>query len=701
MADLILELYSEELPVLAQVSAEQGFETLFGQSLEKNRIPFTSCKVFSGPCRITICVDGLPIYVNQEPQVIKGPKTNAAKEYVEGFCRKYEIDYKDLKEEGEYFLYQKEGLQQECRVILTRLIPEILAKHTWKNSMRWGEHNCIWPRPLKNIMCLFGGRVLHFFYHHLETNNVTFGHKFLSRNKNRKQSFLSKVEVNNWSDYTSALKNNGVLLNRKDRINSIKEQACSLLEEVGLRKEICPDLLIDVACNVELPFVMLGKIPKEHMSLPAEVIVTVMKIHQKYFPTYWEKTGLLAPYFIFVSNCDSSDNILLGNERVLKARLADAHFLYDKDLQISIEQRYEQLSKIAFHAKLGSIQDKAARLEKLANIFNSYLQKTEQDLLILAARFCKCDLAGDVVSDIATLEGHIGYCYAIAAKYDLDVALAIKDHYRPAGIKDSLPSTVLGLCLSLIDKTDSLVGMYVAGERSTGNKDPYGLRRSALGIIRILASKDFSFSVDLEALICEAIKLYTVEENVLESLKQEILDFIKQRHKNLLKADFCDSVINAVIDFAEYDIASTYQKSLEVQKFVSSDIYEFVSLSFKRVFNLVSTNSDLLGKARKDFYLNTGNLTSSTALIKMFGSRYSEDLKETAIVEILEALDSYDSSTYGQSCLLRLISLWNLSNALNKFIDKMKISENLFRIILLFEVLERFNSVIVFERLNS
>jgi glycyl-tRNA synthetase beta chain len=701
MADLILELYSEELPVSAQISAEQGFKPLFAQFLEKNRIPFTSCSVFSGPCRITIYVEGLPIYVNQDPEIIKGPKIGAPQDHIEGFCRKYEIDFDLLREEGEHFFYHKAGLQQECRVILTHIIPEILGKYVWSTSMRWGEHNCLWPRPLKNILCLFGGRVLHFSYHHLESNNLTFGHKFLSKNKNRKQAFLSKIEVNNWNDYTLALENNGVVLDQKDRIQSIKEQAFVLLEDAGLKRELCPNLLMEAACNVELPFVMLGKIAQAYMSLPDEIIVTVMRVHQKYFPTYYGDSGLLAPYFLFVSNCDPNEDILRGNEGVLRARLADAYFLYKKDLQVSIEQRYEQLSKVAFHAKLGSIQDKSIRLEQLTNVFSMHLSKADQSNFALAAKFCKCDLVGDVVSDLATLEGHMAYRYAIVVKYDLDAALAMRDHYKPAGLKDSLPSTNLGLCLSLIDKIDSLVGMYIAGERSTGNKDPYGLRRFALGIIRVFAAKEFSIEIELETLIRESIKLYGVQESAIEVLKQEILDFIKLRHKNLLKADFDNTIINSVIDFSEYDIASAYQKSLEVQKFVSSSIFEMVSQSFKRVFNLVSANADLLSKARRDFCLNIGNVMSADSLIKAFGPQYSEDLNESSVICMLETLDSYDLSTRGQSYLLHLSNLEHLSAALNNFIDRMKISENLFRIVLLSEVLERFNSVVVFERLNS
>lgn len=681
MADLILELYSEELPLAAQTAAEVGYKLALRLAFEKTYISFNSLQVFCGPCRITIYATGLPTHVNKSAQVIKGPRISASKESVEGFCRKHSIDFDSLALHEGYYFYHKPSFQEECRIILAQILPEILSAYTWNNTMRWGEHNCLWPRPLKNIMCIFDDKVLPFSYHHLEVNEFTFGHKFLTQKDSDKG-----IKVSNWLEYTLALEKNSVVLKSDDRVLMIKEQALKLLNANLLADVLCPDLLIDIAGTVEMPFVMMGKIPTEYMALPAEVINTVMRVHQKYFATYDVKTKEIAPYFLFVSNCPANEAILSGNERVLKARLADAHFLYEKDLKIPVEIRYEQLSNLTFHASLGSVQKKSQRLESLSSaLLPSDLEKED---LVLAARLCKCDLAGDVVSDLPSLQGYIGYHYAINAKYSANVALAIKEHYLPAGLKDNLPHTNLGLLLSLIDKVDSLTGMYVAGEIATGNKDPYGLRRLALGIIRIFSSGRVHRDVNLQNLLLESIKLYEVKEG--KNLCEEIFAFIKMRHKHLLKCDFEATIVDAVIDFANYKVDDAYDHALQMQKFKNSEIYEFVLQTFKRIRNLLNANVHLL----EGFLMQDISLEAIT-------QKHKAQTNEEYSAGVLSALTEYDALTLKQDRIVKLVHLNLLCSALTVFVENVQIAGNPLRVLLLACALERFNSLASFDHLRT
>jgi glycyl-tRNA synthetase beta chain len=555
--------------------------------------------------------------------------------------------------------------------------------------MRWGENNYLWPRPLRNILCLFDGKILQFSYHDLKTNNVTFGHKFLSKKIDREQLLLSEIKVNNWQEYLLALRNNGVILDQKERSENIRDQAMMLLRASGLKEKLCSDLLVDVVGTVELPFVMLGTIPAMYMSLPEEIITTVMRVHQKYFPTYEKSNGNLAPYFLSVGNGDPHETVKFGNERVLGARLADAYFLYGQDLAVPIQQRYAQLERIAFHAKLGSVKDKAARLEALTEMFD--LDPMLQSNFVVAAKLCKCDLAGDVVADLPVLQGYMGYYYALNAGYCLDIALAIKEHYLPAGMKDDLPKSSLGLKLSLIDKIDSLVGMYLARERATGNKDPYGLRRLALGIIRIFSAANFTSKVNLCDLVHQSVKLYKITDFSKENLVEEILTFIKLRHKNLLNTEFDTNIVNSVIDSPLYDIATSHSKCLVVRKFTQEAIYEFIAQVFKRIFNFVSQEPGL------DEYVVKPGLSIAEFFIETFTDQYSEELGRGEIVQVLRALEIYDADQ--QDLELCLAQLHPLCVSLNTFLDKVKVSECLPYKLILAAALKLFNRAITFRHL--
>jgi glycyl-tRNA synthetase beta chain len=493
MPDLLLELFSEEIPARMQAGAARDLERLMVGALTDRGYLFEGAKAFAGPRRLTLAIAGLPAKQKDVREELKGPKTDAPQVALDGFLKKTGLTRDQLKIEktpkGDVFMAVIERAGRETPHVLAEIIPEVMAKLPWPKSMRWKPGLPVrWVRPLHSILCTFDGELVPFSFAGISSGLHTRGHRFLSE---------GKIEAKRFDDYAQKLKAAHVVLEAEERSAIIFEGIKQAAFVHGL--EVIPDegLLAEVSGLAEWPVVYIGTIPVEFMDVPPEILQTSMRTHQKYFSLRDPKTGKMANRFALVANMiakDGGKEIVAGNERVLRARLSDAKFFWDEDRRHTLESRVEKLKGIVFHAKLGTQLERVERIEKLAGEIaakvGADVERAER-----AARLCKADLTTGVVGEFPELQGVMGRYYALYDKEDASVADAIRDHYKPVGPNDVVPSSKTSIVVALADKLDQIVGFFFVGERPTGSGDPFALRRAALGIIRIICENKLRISL--------------------------------------------------------------------------------------------------------------------------------------------------------------------------------------------------------------
>ncbi|MEM6339434.1 MAG: glycine--tRNA ligase subunit beta, partial [Pseudomonadota bacterium] len=557
MSELLLELFSEEIPAMMQSKASSAYKEIFTKYFASLSIEFKDIEVHVGPRRLCIYVNGLPSVIPSSTHEMKGPKTSAPEKAIEGFCRSNNISKDDLSvreiKGADFYFYTQKTEEQRTEDILLDSLSDPISEYVWPKSMYWGDYKFKWVRPLKNILCIFNGKIIPFEYGHLKANNVCHGHRFMSP---------ESANISSYGEYKKHLENNFVVLKAEDRVNIIKAELEKISKDKNLIIKDDPYLLEEVSGLVEYPRVLVGKIEEKFLSVPSEVLVSAMRSHQKYFSVF-DQEGNFAPYFIFVSNIKSDEESLVisGNEKVLSARLADALYFYSQDLKTTLKDKSERLDKVIFHAKLGSLRDKTQRLANLCKFIDS-----DNEFAANAALICKSDIVSEVVDEFPTLQGVMGYYYAVAESQDAKVAEAIRDHYKPQGPNDECPKEA-GAVLALADKIDSLCGLMLAGEKPSGSKDPYALRRQALGIIRIIL--DNKFEIDLNALVVYSLGLYKDQVDVPDECKNQILQFLAERIKYFFKSDYSPELVAATLDITrESNILSFAAKIHVLSNFI-------------------------------------------------------------------------------------------------------------------------------------
>ncbi len=643
MSELLLELFSEEIPALMQINVAEAYKTIFTDILKENAV-IADVQVFIGPRRIAVHIANLPNSVKEKIIEVKGPKVSAPQQTVEGFCRSNNIAKDQLSTilvQGQlYYIMVKKVAETNIRILLQDLIPKAIAKYVWSKSMCWGDYDIKWIRPLRNIMCLFDGEILEIKYGHLTSNNITFGHRFTNP---------EPIIVKNFTDYYTQLLKAHVIINHVERQEIIKKQLSLIAKSLNLIIKEDNKLLIEVAGLVEFPVTMFGKIPEKFLQLPSEVLVSSMRTHQKYFATF-DDHGNFAPYFLFVSNMLSDQNIIVsGNEKVLSARLSDALYFYNQDLSDSLQSKLPKLAQIRFHAKLGSLREKTDRIAKICHYIAPYNQQ-----LPIAARLCKSDLTSEMVREFPDLQGIMGYYYAKAEGLNEEIATAIRDHYKPQGLSDNLPLGDSAI-LALADKLDSLVGLMLIDEEPTGSRDPYSLRRQALGIIRIILANKFDINID--QLINLAIDLYSLisDKIMIDKKKQLILDFLQERAKYHFKDYYDLSLINAVLDLGEQGgLVTTAMKLIALQQFLSAKDGENLLIIYKRANNILQ-GSNLAGE-----------VDSAT-----FISPYEQELFAT-LESISQPIDNYIME---RDYIKALNNLTEILKPVNNFFDHLMIKD--------------------------
>ncbi len=484
MPDLLLELFSEEIPARMQVRAADDLARLVGDALKEAGCEFGLAEAHATPRRLVLWVEGLPV---AQPDVIeerKGPRVDAPMQAIAGFLGATGVKLEDCErredKKGTFYVAQIEKKGRETAEVIAEIVPDVIRKFPWPKSMRWGSGDLRWVRPLQSVLCLFGSAVVPFGIGELQSGNETRGHRFMSDG--------APFAVSSFEDYGTKLEAAKVILESDSRAVLIKEQAEALAEQHGLELIHDDGLLREVAGLVEWPTALLGTFDERFLDVPPEVIITSIKSHQKCFSLRDPQTGKLSNHFILVSNIVAEDGgvkIIAGNERVIAARLSDAKFFWDQDRKLKLEERLPELEKITFHAKLGT---QAERVERIAELSSEMAERIGVDIeqTVEAARLCKADLVTEMVGEFPELQGIMGGYYARAEALPPDLADAIANHYKPQGPSDAVPSRKVAQAVALADKIDILAGFWAIDEKPTGSKDPYALRRAALGVIRII-----------------------------------------------------------------------------------------------------------------------------------------------------------------------------------------------------------------------
>ena len=558
------------------------------KSFDENRITYDSVNVYSTPRRLTVVVDNICERQEDLEEEVKGPAKKIAVDADGNFTKPLLgfMKSKGIKEEDLYFKqvgkeeYAFGKIKQEGKLtseVLKTVLPEAIKSMTFPKAMRWGGKNMRFIRPIRWMVCILNDSVLDIELEGIVSGNVTKGHRFLGE---------SEFEVNTLDEYLAKLKENFVILNQDERKSIIKEQCEEVAKSLGGEIELDEELLEEVTHLVEYPTAFYGEFDEDYAKLPKEVVITPMKQHQRYFPVL--KDGKLLPNFIAVRNGDSHriDNVKSGNEKVLEARLADALFFYKEDTKKSLESYIEKLKTVVFQAKLGTVYDKTLRIEKLANdILDKLNESGVKEDTLRAAKLCKADLVTGMVFEFTELQGVMGREYAKVSGENENVAEAIFEHYLPRFAGDILPKTKEGIVLSIADKLDSIAGFFAIGIQPTGSQDPYALRRQALGIINILM--DNNLDISLKELVDLTLDNYSFIEFNKEEVLNQIMDFFKDRIKNLfrdlgIRYDVIDAILSSNID----DIADMYARANALNSWIDKDELVEMLTAFNRVATL-------------------------------------------------------------------------------------------------------------------
>ncbi len=480
MPQLLLELFSEEIPARMQVQAARDLERMARERLAEQGFLPEAMTAFAGPRRLTLVIEGLPEAQADRTEERKGPRVGSPDKAMEGFLRSTGLTMDQLVDQDGVWFARLERKGRPTPEIIAEMVEAIVRNFPWPKSMTWGRGTLRWVRPLKRIVCLFDGAVVPLSIDGIVSGDVTEGHRFMGT--------AQPFRVKDFDTYRDGLAAHFVVLDVEERKARILDAARTLCFARNLELVEDEGLLNEVAGLAEWPTPVLGDMDPDFLDLPPEVIRTSMRTHQKYFAVRDPATGGLAPHFITVANIQAADGgaaIAAGNAKVLSARLSDARFFWDEDRKLRLEDRLEKLKGVTFHAKLGAMSDRVARITDLARSLAPRVG-ADPDVAAQAARLAKADLVTGMVGEFPELQGLMGGYYAQAEGLSADVAAAIRDHYKPQGPGDALPEGPVGAALALADKLDSLTGFFGIDEKPTGSRDPYALRRSALGVIRIV-----------------------------------------------------------------------------------------------------------------------------------------------------------------------------------------------------------------------
>jgi len=545
MSEFFLELFSEEIPVKLQKNAREILLQNFKDFFKKENIVFSEKSFsFSTPNRVLILFNRLNKEVIKKSEEIRGPNINAPEKALEGFLRSNnttkEKIFNQKTDKGEFYFYKKPEEKTDTFDLLEKNIPQIIDKISWKKSMKWGNFDLSWGRPLKSILAIFDNKTLEFNYHHLKSCNSTYLDKEFEEKKKTFKNFKS---------YNKYFKKSGIIIDQNLRKEFIEKRLIKNAKRKKLFLEI-DNKLLDVVTNlVEYPNILICKFDRKFLNIPKEMLIITMKHHQKYFHTFDKKGNITNQFIVVANNKDSKGFIKSGNERVIEARLSDAQFFWKKNKSQNLVKQITKLKMVNYFKGLGSYFDKIQRIRKLGGVISDELLISKEKVEI-ASSICKVDLISDLVGEFPELQGIMGGYFAEAQGFDKDISLAVREHYLPVGLDSYTPKKPFSIALALSDKLDTLVGFFGIDQRPTSSKDPYALRRVALGIIRLLIENNKNFKI--KDLINYSIKLYQDQSFKFTNklVEKEVADFLLERLKYYMKeknirADIIDASLNS------------------------------------------------------------------------------------------------------------------------------------------------------------
>ena len=628
MSEFFLELFSEEIPAGLQKHLREKlleeFQKFFIEKSVKSKKSFS----LSTPNRLIIVFEGLEKQIKIKPEEIKGPKINAPEQAIDGFIKSNNIEKKDLfkkkNEKGEFYFYQTKSKILKSHDLLIEFIPKLLNSYQWKKSMKWGEFDLNWGRPLKSILSVFDKKIINFKFHHISSSNSTYIDKDL---EDKKKTFTD------FKNYEKYFHNQGSIIDQNKREKIIRQDFTKILNKQKLKIVDNPRLIDEVVNLVENPNILLCNFNKKFLSVPKEILILTMQSHQKYFPTFDNKNEITNEFLIVANKKDKKGLIKLGNESVVEARLNDAEFFWNKDKTQNLVKKVSELKVMNFFKGLGTYFDKVQRMRKLGGMISDELLISKEKVE-LSASICKTDLTSDLVGEFPELQGVMGGYFSAYQGFDKDISLAITEQYLPVGLNSKIPKKPYSVALSITDKVDTLVGFFGINEKPTSSKDPFALRRTALGIIRTIIENKKDLKIN--DLLSYSASSYQDQGHSFSNkdLQKELLNFLKDRFKYYLKEkqirfDIIDSLISS---FSLNKLFSSFEKAKSLNKIINNQIGIDITTSYKRASNILESEMknkkiDINGMADPNIFKNEyeKNLYKKINEIKKYYSGINND----------------------------------------------------------------------------
>lgn len=593
--DLLYEIGTEEIPAKYMPSTLEQVKSIAGSMFKENRISYEEMRTYGTPRRIVLYVKSVAENQEDLEELVKGPSKKAAYDESNnptkallGFLKGQKAELGDVfvKELNgvEYIYLKKQEKGNPSKEVLKRILPQIMTSIVFPKSMKWGNKSFRFARPVRWLMPILGDELLELDKDGIQCSRFTKGHRVLSK---------GDIEIKNVSEYFDKLKEGYVIVNQDERRAVIRKQCEELARQKGGDVLMDEELLEEVVYLVEYPTALVGSFEEEYLKLPKDAVITPMKEHQRYFPVVDSK-GKLLNYFITVRNGNNQylDIVREGNEKVLRARLADAKFFYDEDKKLPLDNCVEKLKNVVFQETLGTIYEKTERIKNLSAHLaeiTGVLGNSRENLL-RSAHLCKGDLVTNMVKEFDELQGIMGKEYALLQGEKSEVAAAIQEHYMPRFAGDNTPETINGSILSIADKIDTICGCFAIGIQPTGSQDPYALRRQAIGIISIILDK--KLHLGLNELCDTSLKVFeakAVLKGDIEEVRGKIIEFFRQRFKNvMIDKGFEYDIIDAVINVGFDDILDSQLKIQALAEWKYREEFVNILASFNRVSNLAS-----------------------------------------------------------------------------------------------------------------
>ena len=658
MSEFFLELFTEEMPPSLQNNAKIEFLEILKNFLDQNKISYNkSFYSISTPNRLIFYFKDIVNEFEKKTEEIRGPRVDANKESLEGFLKSKNISKKKIfikkTPKGEFYFYKIPSIKVSTKKILQENMPFLLQRIKWKKSMKWGNYELSWGRPLKSILCLFNGTSLNFVFYHLKSSNKTFINK---------DDEIKTRTFKNFVSYKNYFKQAGVIVDDRERKLSIQKNLEKISKAKNFNLNINLKLLDEITNIVEKPKVILCSFDKKFLEIPREVIQLTIENHQKFFPISDKKNNLLNYFFSVIDKEDKFGLIKKGNESVVDARLTDAEYFWKKNKSQSMLKYVSKLENVNYFNGLGNYLDKTKRLKNLCSVISDELLISKEKLE-LASTIAKVDLLFDLVNEFPALQGVLGGYFAESQGFEKEVCLAVSEHYLPSGLNSRTPKNNYSIALSLSDKLDTLVGFFGLDLVPTSSKDPYALRRMAIGLIKLIIENKKSFK--LKEMIDYSCQLYNNQSINFDrkSVHTNLSIFIIDRLKNYMKEKGIrlDIIESSLIDFDLNNIFVIFTKADRLNKIIKKQVGIDLIENYKRAFNILNSETQLQNEDYK-----------GSADPALFKSNFEKDLFK----KIHDIRKNFTSINLENDYDSQLSLLASLKKEVESFFDNVIVNDN-------------------------